>query len=62
MTTEERVIISAYTGSLMCSMDLVEDYAREKLSRDIISNEWGSKLFMSELKRVARKDFLALCE
>lgn len=29
MTTEERVIISAYTGSLMCSMDLVEDYARK---------------------------------
>ena len=62
MTTKERVIISAYTGVLMCSMDLVEDYVREKLNRDIISNEWGRTLFMSELKRVTRKDFLALCE
>lgn len=62
MTTKERVIISAYTGVLMCSMDLVEAYVREKLNRDIISNEWESKAFMREVKFAARKDFLLLSE
>lgn len=62
MTTKERIIVSAYTGSRMCDMDLIEVYVQEKLGRPVLSNEWGDQHFHEKVQAVVKDDFLRLCE
>ena len=62
MTTKERVIVSAYTGIRMCDMDLIEAYVQEKLSRPVLSNEWGDQRFHEIVQAMVAEDFLMLCE
>ena len=62
MTREERIIISAYTGYLMCDFTSMHKYIEEKLGRPIWTHEFASEKIMEEIREKVKPDFLKLCE
>ena len=62
MTTREKVIVSAYTGYLMCDVTEVHKYIEEKLGRPVWTHELARRDVQEELHEVCREDFLALCK
>ena len=62
MTKEEKIIVSAYTGYLMCDISEVHKYIQEKLGRPIWSHEFAFKSVQEEVKEKTKEDFLRLCE
>lgn len=63
MTPQERIIVSAYTGYLMCDFPLVHKYIEEKMGRPVWTHEMreSNKEFREELMRRVKPDFLKLC-
>ena len=61
MTKQERIIVSAYTGVLMCNFDDVHKYIEEKLGRPVFTHELGCDKVEREIKAATKSDFLALC-
>jgi len=39
MTMEERLIVSAYTGHLMCNFELVHEYIEKIMGRPVYTHE-----------------------
>lgn len=62
MTNEERIIVSAYTGYLMCDFAEMHQYIEEKLGRPVWTHELGIKKTWNEIHEAVKNDFLALCE
>lgn len=62
MTEREKVIVSAYTGFLMCDFNDLHKYIEEKMQRPVFTHEMGSEKFMEELKSRVKDDFIGLCE
>lgn len=62
MTLKEKVIVSAYTGYLMCDFSEVHKYVEELLGRPVWTHELANERIQSELQEKARADFLKLCE
>lgn len=61
MTYQEKIIVSAYTGYLMCDFNDVHKYIEEKLGRPIYTHELVSLDVELEIANKVRPDFLALC-
>ena len=61
MTKQERLIVSAYTGVLMCDMSDLQEYIEKVLNRPVWTHELGDKNVLAEIKEKVRPDFLALC-
>lgn len=61
MTKEEKIIVSAYTGCLMCDFADLQAYIEKKLGRPVFTHEMGDKAVCNEIKAAAQKDFLELC-
>lgn len=61
MTKQERIIVSAYTGVLMCDFADVHKYIEEKLGRPVWTHEMAFETVQKEIHDKARDDFLALC-
>ena len=63
MTLKEKIIVSAYTGYLMCDFSFVHKYIEEKMGRPVWTHEMAksNKEFHDELTRRVKPDFLALC-
>ena len=61
MTKQERVVVSAYTGYLMCDWNDVHKYVEEKVGRSVWTHEFADLEFQKEVQKVTRPDFLALC-
>lgn len=61
MTKQERIIVSAYTGVLMCNFDDMHKYIGEKLGRPVFTHELGCDEVKKEIKAATKSDFLALC-
>ena len=61
MTKQERIIVSAYTGYLMCDFHDMHHYIEEKLGRPVWSHEMASKEIQNEIRDKCRSDFLSLC-
>lgn len=61
MTLKERVIVSAYTGVLMCPMHDMCKYIKELLGHPVYTHELADPQVMAEIKEKAKPDFLALC-
>ena len=61
MTYRERVIVSAYTGYLMCDFPDVHHYIEQKMGRPVWTHEMADKSVQEEIRKVVRQDFLALC-
>lgn len=49
MTKQERIIVSAYTGVLMCDFEYMHKYIEEKLGRPIYTHELGSATLQKEI-------------
>lgn len=62
MTREERIIISAYTGYLMCDFGDVHKYIEEKMDRPVWTHEMANEEFQNILREKCKQDFLKLCE
>lgn len=62
MTKQEKVIVSAYTGYLMCDFNDLHEYIEKKFGRPVFTHEMGDSLFLEHLRNKCREDFLAICE
>ncbi|MBP5545194.1 MAG: hypothetical protein ILM98_14050 [Kiritimatiellae bacterium] len=63
MTLREKVIVSAYTGYLMCDFSEVQKYVQEKMGRPVWTHEMASSntAFHLELHEKVKPDFLEIC-
>ena len=62
MTYKECVIISAYTGYLMCDFDDVHKYIEETIGGPIWIHELANKDCQAMIHEAVKPDFLALCK
>lgn len=62
MTKKERVIVSAYTGVLMCDFPDMHKYVEEKLGRPVFIHEFCDPSVKAEIKAKTKADFLSLCK
>lgn len=62
MTEKEKLIVTAYTGILMCDFGTLHKYVEEQLGRPILTNELGDKELWKELKEVVKPEFMKLCD
>ena len=62
MTNREKIIVSAYTGFLMCDFSDMHEYIEAKFGRPVFTHEMASEEFQKELKERTREDFMAICE
>lgn len=61
MTKEEKIIVSAYTGYLMCDWDDMHQYIEKKLGRPVWTHELAFEEMQEKIREVVKDDFLALC-
>ena len=61
MTKQERIIVSAYTGYLMCDFDDLHAYIEKKLGRPVYTHELGNEKTWQEIQRAVQEDFDKLC-
>lgn len=61
MTKQEKIIVSTYTGVLMCDFDDVHEYIQKKLGRPVYTHELADKGIQKEVKEKSREDFLEIC-
>lgn len=62
MTKDEKLIVSAYTGVLMCDMGDLQNYIESVLGRKIWTHDLADHEVWNEIKEKTKDDFLALCE
>lgn len=62
MTKWEKVVISAYTGVLMCDFDDLHKYIEDKLGRPVWTHEPASRAVWAEIAEKTKEDFLAICQ
>lgn len=60
MTKYEKIVVSAYTGVLMCDFDDLHKYIQEKLGRPVWTHELASKAVVQEIENAAKPEFLKL--
>ena len=60
LTKEQAVILSAYTGILMCKFSDFQKYAEKKLGRSIWTHEFASPDLTEELKLKSKDEFMQL--
>ena len=61
MTLEEKLIVSAYTGYLMCDMSEVHKYIEKLLGRPVWSHELANPDIQAKIQEKSREAFLKLC-
>lgn len=61
MTLEEKVIVSAYTGYLMCDFNDVHAYIEEKLGHPVWTHELAYPETWYKLRERVKPDFIRLC-
>lgn len=61
MNKQERIIISAYTGVVMCKFEDIHRYIQKKLGRPILTHELALDNIEEEIREKTRDDFLSLC-
>lgn len=59
MTNKEKIIVSAYTGTLMCDFSDLHEYIEEKMGRPVWTHEFPS--LQKLIKELSKDDFLKIC-
>lgn len=54
MTKKEKLIVSAYTGVLMCDYEDMHAYIEEKLGRPVCTHELAQLDIWDEIRRVTQ--------
>ena len=62
MTKREAAVISAYTGYMCGSFDIMHEYIETILGRPVFTHELADAEVMKEIKRMSKPDFTAICE
>lgn len=62
MTKQERLIVSAYTGVLMCELSEFNRYVEQLLQCPVLTLELANADVWKEIKEKSRPAFLALCQ
>lgn len=62
MTKQEKIIVSAYTGTLMCDFGDVHEYIEKKLGRPVYTHELADKNIWKEIEEKSKEDFLEICK
>lgn len=62
MNKRERLVVSAYTGVLMCGMSDLHEFVEQSMGRPVFTHEMGDSEFHAALKDAVREEFLSLCE
>lgn len=61
MTKYEAIVISAYTGFLMCDFNDMHEYIEKKLGRPIYTHELALDFVQDEIHEKVKLDFLKIC-
>ena len=61
MTIAEKIVVSAYTGYLMCDFDLMHQYIEKVMGRPVWTHEMAGDKFNEELRKKVKPDFLKIC-
>ena len=61
MTDRERLVVSAYTGVLMCDFAKFQSYVEELLGRPVFTHEMGLPNTWEEIKKNCHAELIALC-
>ena len=62
MTHEEKVIVSAYTGYLLCDdFSDVHNYIERLLGRPVWTHEFADKRLQEKIRELARPDLARIC-
>ena len=61
MTLQEKIIVSAYTGVLMCDFSRVHKYIEEKMGRPVWTHELGFESTLAKIREAVKPDFIKLC-
>lgn len=61
MTLDEKIIVSAYTGYMMCDFSLVYAYIEKILGRPVWTDELTNGDILNEIGRRTKPDFLKIC-
>lgn len=61
MTKQERLIVSAYTGVLMCDFSEFHSYVEQLLQRPVLTHELALEGVQKEIKEKVQSAFLMLC-
>ena len=61
MTNKEKIVVSAYTGVLMCDFDEMHQYIEKKLKRPVWTHELGNEKIIEKIRDATRNDFLSIC-
>lgn len=62
MTKRELIVVSAFTGILLCDMVDLHSYIEEKLGRPVWTHELARHDIQAEIKEAARPEMLDICE
>ena len=61
MTKQEKIIVSAYTGYLMCDFPAVHRYVEDKLGHPVWTHEFAYEEVQELIREKTKEDFMKLC-
>lgn len=61
MTRQEKIVVSAYTGVLMCDFSDLHEYIEKIMGRPVLTHELAEKTIWEEIKEKVKPSFLELC-
>lgn len=61
MTKQEKIIVSAYTGVLMCDFADLQEYIEKKFGRPVFTHELADEGMLAEIKKKTKEEFLEIC-
>lgn len=61
MTKQEAIVVSAYTGILMCDFGDMHEYIEKVMGRPIWTHEFADYKLWDQIKEKVKPDFLRIC-
>lgn len=62
MTNYEKLVVSAYTGTLMCDFNVLHQYIEATMGRPVFTHELADPDILKELKEKVEPEFLRICK
>jgi hypothetical protein len=60
LTTEQAIILSAFTGKLLCNFSDLQLAVEQRLGRPVYTHEFGDAAFAERIREEYREDALAI--
>lgn len=62
MTKHEKLVVSAYTGTLMTSFGDFHEYVEKLLGYPVFTHEFASPNLYDKLRELVKEEFLDICK